>query len=359
MEMVSIMLNPYPYPYDYILETSTNCNLFCKCCARRFTDMTYEDMPISVAKKIVDKLPWARIFRIGVQGEPLLNPKNYDIMRYMDKMHKTVTITTNGTMLTDDKIVKDLPCNVKMLYISVDAGSPETYKEYRGWDFNKWKEGVINVRKLRPEIGIQINYLLFKWNLNDVRNIIDFCAQWKCALSSTFPVIFTEDIAKEHDAYWLGNLDKIIEGNLRYAHFMGVRYLCSTGVPEWRKCTLPLEQPLIGIQGDVYTDFFIYQPRNYDKSKPIIWNEWFRDQYKEVPQHEYLMGNIIEQEWKDIWNGKYVAFLENLEKLNNMKINSNDFPKMYKEYPEKYKDRQHCGEWDYCRICGRRWGYSY
>jgi len=322
--------------------------------------MTHEPMSLRDVKRIVKKLPWSRIFRIGVQGEPLIYPENFDIMEYMRKLHKMCTITTNGTMLTDDKIVKSIPSNVKVMYISVDAGSPEVYKEYRGWRFDKWKEGVINLRRLRPEIQVQINYLLFKGNLTDVPKMLEFCSEHGLSLSSTFPVIFMEEISRQHDAFWLENLPNIIHHNLKYAKFLGVPYLCSTGRLRWRRCVIPWVQPLIGIQGDVYVDFFIYQLRNYDRNGPVIWREYFRDKYKEVPQHEYIMGNILEDDWRTIWNNSYTPFLLKLDSLNNMKISSKMFSKMYEEYPVKYdQDNPRCSGWEYCKICGRRWGYSY
>jgi len=354
--MESILLNMYPYPTDYILETSTNCNLNCNFCARQFTDMKYKDMEVKIAKKIIDKLPWARIFRIGVQGEPLLNPKNLEIIEYLNKKHTVASITTNATTLTP-KMIKKLPLNVRVIYASVDAGSQEVYSIYRGWNFNQWRKNIVNLRKLRPDIQVQINYLLFKKNITDVPKMIDFCKKYGCSLSSTFPVIFSEGFSKEHDAYWLDGLSQLIERNRRYAILLGVNYICSTGNLEWRRCMLPWSQPLIGIQGDVYTDFFIYQPRNYNKNKPIVWEEWYKDSYKEVPQHEYIMGNIIDKSWKEIWNGRYVPFLKKLEQLNSMNIPNTKFKELYDKYPTKYSKAKEL--WDYCKICGRRWGYSY
>jgi len=344
----------FPYPVDYIIETATHCNYNCAFCARQFTDMTYEPMKLQQFKKVIHKLPWCRIVRIGVQGEPLIYQGNFDIMKYLCKLNKVVTITTNASVLTK-KIIDKLPSCVKQIYASVDASTQEVYDIYReGGDIEKWYEGVKLLRKLRPDIGVQINYLLFKSNLYDIPRMIDFCAKYRMSLSSTFPVIFTEKFSKEHDAYWLGNeLSEIIQSNLKYAKIRGVPYICSSGNIEWRQCTLPWQQPLIGIQGDVYTDFFIYQPRNYDKSKPIIWREYFKDEYNEVPQHEYIMGNIFEQDWKTIWKKGYLPFLNNLIKINSLPYTRSDFFRV-KEEADQLNNK-----WDFCKICGRRWGFSY
>lgn len=353
------MKNPYNIPTDFVIETNTNCNLNCAFCARQFTDMKHEPTSLSDFKKLLKNIPSCNIVRLGVQGEPLLYQGNFEIMQYLREIGMQFSITTNATVLTD-KVQKKIPRNCVCIYASVDAGSQEVYSVYRdNANFNTWKENVINLRKKRPHMYIQVNYLLFKRNLYDIPKMIDFCAKYNLALSSTFPVIFRKEFAKEHDAFWLDNLNEIITLNRKYAQVRGVRYLCSSGNIEWRRCDLPWKQPLIGIQGDVYSDFFIYQPRNYDKSKPIVWEEWYRDTYKEVPQHEYIMGNIYEDNFKDIWDN-YTPFLYKLAKFNDMKIKSSDFKKLYDNYPTQYsQDNPKCTDWNYCNICGRRWGYSY
>ena len=351
-----LSIEPYGEEEVYNLETRTNNfiaeGFITHNCARQFTDMTYEPMKLTDFKKIMKKLPWCRLVRIGVQGEPLIYPGNFDIMKYLCKIHNIVTITTNASVLTK-KIIDKIPSCVKTIYASVDASTPEVYSTYReGGDIEKWYEGVKLLRKLRPEINVQINYLLFKNNLYDIPRMIDFCAKYKMSLSSTFPVIFTEEFSKEHDAFWLSNLSQVIEYNRKYAQTRRVPYICSTGKIEWRRCDLPWNQPLIGIQGDVYTDFFIYQPRNYDRNKPIIWREYFKEEYNEVPQHQYIMGNIFDQDWKSIWKKKYIPFLNNLVKINSLQYTSKDFFRVKEETDTS-------NIWDFCKICGRRWGFSY
>jgi len=184
--------------------------------------------------------------------------------------------------------------------------------------------------------------------------MLEFCSRIKARLSCTFPAIFREDTAKEHDAYWINNLSKIIVSHRKYASFLGVPFRCSDGRLEYRQCDIPYRQPLIGIQGDVYTDFFIYQIRKYDSSKPIIWNEWFKDRSKEVPQHQYIMGNILEQSWKTIWNKGYAPFLKELRKHNNCSIPLSNFDNIYTK-----SDWSKDPKWSFCQYCGRRWGFSY
>ena len=353
MEMESILLNKYPSPTDFVIETSTQCNLKCAFCARQFTDMKYEPWTLKQFETVINKLkPYVNIVRLGVQGEPLLNDLNFEFMKFLEKEHIMFSLTTNGLFL-NEKAINKFPSNLAVIYDSVDAGSQEIYNIYRDKaDFKTWKDNVITFRKLKPNIPLQVNYLLFKKNLYDIPKMIDFCANYGLLLSSTFPVIFTEKFAKEHDAFWLSNLSEIIKINTNYARARRVSYLCSSGNLEWRKCVLPWQQPLIGVQGDVYTDFFIYQPRNYEKGKPIIWQEWFRNEYKDVPQDQYIMGNILEENWKVIWNN-YSPFLKYLDKLNNMRYTSKDFRNL-RDTTNQFENK-----WDYCKICGRRWGFSY
>lgn len=347
------MLNPLPYPTDFVVETSTNCNLKCVFCARNFTSMDTKPLNINDCAYILRKLPFANIFRLGVQGEPFLNETNFQFADLLTKFWRTISFTTNGQFLNEDTIKKFSP-GVKIIYDSVDAGSQEVYDIYRDHaDFNRWKEGAKLLKKLRPDMGLQINYLLMKENLDDVTKMIDFCGEIGASLSSTFPTIFREDVAKNHQAYWREDLFEKIKSNSEYACEKNVPYLCSSGKLEWRQCWLPIQQPLIGIQGDVYPCFLAYQHRIYEREKPLYWKEWYKDSYKEVPQHEYIMGNIFEQSWGEIWNNGYAPFLS---KFIGMNYETHD-PSEFHEIRDKIDGK--ADRWDFCRICGRRWGFSY
>jgi len=288
------------------------------------------------------------------QGESLFNDNEFKVMNYLKKMHKTVDITTNALAMADPKVVKNIPTNTKIIYASVDAGSQAVYDIYRGGNFDTWKQGIANLRTLRPEIPVQVNYLLFQHNLTDIPKMLDFCSRMKCRMSCTFPIIFKKDVSLKHDAYWLSNLTNLIQKYKQYAAFIGVQFLCSSGNIGYRPCVLPWRQPMIGIYGDIYSDFFIYQIRKYCKEYPILWEEWYKDKYKEVPQHQYIMGNILEQSWKSIWNKGYTPFLKELNKQNTTPIPLSNFNNIYTK-----SDWSIDPKWSFCLYCGRRWGFSY
>jgi len=315
--------------------------------------MKCDDMPLEDVKTIIEKLPWSRHISIGGQGEPLISPHEFDVMNYLKGMNKTIDITTNGSPLANDNVCMSVPDNIKAMFISVDAGTQEAYSIYRKANFNIWKNAVLNWRKLRPEVFTQINYLIFQHNIQDIPLMLDFCKGIGARLSCTFPAIFREDVSEAESVWWLQNVPQLIDKYKKYAEFIGVPFITSSGRFEYRKCMTPFYQPIIGIQGDVYTDFYIYQIRKYDKNQPIIWTEWFRDNCKEVPQHEYRMGNLLEQSWAEIWNEGYGPFFIKLDLMNNNPVDSRRFMEAYLGTDAKKE------KWNHCYQCGRRWGFAY
>ena len=80
------------------------------------------------------------------------------------------------------------------------------------------------------------------------------------------------------------------------------------------------------------------------------WNSWYLGEPNEVPQHEYAMGNLYEQEFIEMWNSdKWIRLREKLYYLNRVGTGKT-YEQVKKENKKDYDNFSHC------EICHARWG---
>jgi len=87
--------------------------------------------------------------RISGYGEPLMNKKMVDMIEYSCRIGVKTSLITNGLLLNQDRCRRLIASGIESIEISVDAHTPELYKQIRiGGDFDKL---CANFRMLRNE----------------------------------------------------------------------------------------------------------------------------------------------------------------------------------------------------------------
>ncbi|MFQ5524633.1 MAG: radical SAM/SPASM domain-containing protein [Thermoanaerobaculia bacterium] len=112
-------------------------------------------------------------------GEPFMM-KNFDeLMDIFGDRGKFLEITTNGQILTDKNIEKLLGRNID-LYISLDAGTPETYAKVRN---DRFDDILVNLRRLIRAKGgsgqlprINLVFMPMKVNVHELEDFVKICA---------------------------------------------------------------------------------------------------------------------------------------------------------------------------------------
>lgn len=105
-------------------------------------------------------------------GDPFVHPKTVDMVEYIKKKfpHVIVYASTNGLLLTEEKIKRLVAAPIDEITFSVDGPDHETYVKYRRMgDFGKvfgiMKRFVEERNKTGREVPfINWRYILFKWN---------------------------------------------------------------------------------------------------------------------------------------------------------------------------------------------------
>ena len=138
------------FPTHLFIESTSACNLKCKMCPRTDGDTLIGNMDFGLFKKIVDeaKQYGPRSFCLHLFGEPLLAPKIIEMIKYIKEADSknTILLTTNGTLLTEEKARDLVRYQVDKIAISFTSPNPETYLEKTGVD--RLKEVERNIEKL-------------------------------------------------------------------------------------------------------------------------------------------------------------------------------------------------------------------
>ena len=132
------------------IEVTTRCNFNCVFCSGRH--MEQRDMDFETVKKAIDMFPHLKDIVLQGEGEPLLNPSFFDMATYAKNAGLNVITITNGSLLTDENIMKLLESKIDVVYISIEAPDSELYKSIRrGGDYNKLVSNLQRFVQLRNE----------------------------------------------------------------------------------------------------------------------------------------------------------------------------------------------------------------
>jgi MoaA/NifB/PqqE/SkfB family radical SAM enzyme len=124
-----------PAPDELYLEVTNRCNLRCRTCpqffgmAEPFHDLSWERF-----LAITEQLPRLRRVVLHGIGEPLLNPDLGRMIRHLKGRGAYVLFNSNGLLLRGAKAHALAASGLDELRVSIDGGTPETYRTVRGVD---------------------------------------------------------------------------------------------------------------------------------------------------------------------------------------------------------------------------------
>lgn len=153
------------YPLLVDLELSSRCNLKCPMCPtvtdefidKRVKPFKRGAMDFVLATKIIDEVAGkAYALRLSWVGEPLLNPKFVEIVRYAkQKGIREISFLTNGTKLRPDYFKKVAEAGVDWITISVD-GMGDTYNRIRApLRFDETIEKIRAIKRYKEKHGLE------------------------------------------------------------------------------------------------------------------------------------------------------------------------------------------------------------
>jgi len=154
-------------PMTISVEPTTACNLRCPECPsglRAFTRPT-GNLKEDFFRDTIDELYKQLVYLIFYfQGEPYINPKFLDMVKYAnDKGIYTIT-STNGHFLNDENSRKTIESGLDRMIISVDGTTQEVYENYRKeGKLENVLAGARNIVKWKKKLNSSTPHVIFQF----------------------------------------------------------------------------------------------------------------------------------------------------------------------------------------------------
>ncbi len=165
---------PLRTPYVIYIDPCDTCNFHCKFCPsgnlelmKKTRGRGHGPMDFEVYKGIIDSLMEfpepVRVIRLYKEGEPLLNPRFADMVRYAKRSPKVLRVdtTTNASLLTPQRSLQIIDAGLDRLNISVEGVNSQQYWDFSGYtlDYHSFLDNIAFFYEHRGscEMNIKIN----------------------------------------------------------------------------------------------------------------------------------------------------------------------------------------------------------
>jgi radical SAM protein with 4Fe4S-binding SPASM domain len=280
-------------PASITVEPASLCNLSCPECpaGMKIIRRSQEEISFGTFRKIIDELHKdASYLLLYFQGEPFLHPELLKMISYSSSKKLFTVTSTNGHFIDVQNAEKLVESGLDMLVVSTDGTTQEVYEKYRkGGNLETVKQGIRNLVKAKKEKKsglpfIVLQFLVMKHNEHQMEEIV--------RVGNELGVDFTE--LKSAQFYNFENGHPMLPVNKHFSRY------AQAGDGKWKiksrfpnHCWRIWSSAVVTTSGDVV-------PCCFDK------------------EAQYIMGNIKEHSFKEIWNGeKYRNFRKQL--LNERK----------------------------------------
>ncbi|MCQ2252799.1 MAG: radical SAM protein [Bacteroidales bacterium] len=297
-------------PFRATLQTTDFCNLNCIMCQihsqrdrHRLQKMSRQQFDI-IAEKLFPYLIEVHPTNVG---EPLMSEWFDYLCDKAVEYGVLLDITTNGTLLTEQKISKILPnlLDIKISFDAMDKGIFERIR--RNADYEAVRRNLDMLLEMRGKSAcngsITLQMTLFDFNYNELPEVIRFAkAKGVDRVKGYHVHSYSSEIDKHSPFNNLEGFEQVRKYSIKLAEELGIALELSeppnatskpTGlVPQ--KCRLPWGECFIDSDGEVYS----------------------------CHTHGHRsMGNIYQLSMPEIWDGQYATFLR--KSLIDCSIRSN------------------------------------
>ena len=154
-------------PISIAIEPTTSCNLRCPECPSGLRSFSRETgmLEEKFFQKTIDEL-YEDIFYLTFyfQGEPYLNPKFLEMVKYASGKNIYTATSTNAHFLDDENAKRTVESGLDRLIISIDGTTQESYQSYRiGGDLQKVIEGTKNILKWKKQLRSKTPHVIFQF----------------------------------------------------------------------------------------------------------------------------------------------------------------------------------------------------
>ncbi len=174
-------------------EITRSCHLNCRHCraAARFGPYENELTTEEIFKTMDSIASFVKPIIILTGGEPMMRTDLNDIIRYGDKLGLRMVMSPCGKLLTEERARDLMDAGIKRISISIDGKTPESHDDFRGVKgaFKDAMKGIEAAKKAGLEF--QINTTITKYNIHELKDILDLAIQIGAVAFSPFLLVPT------------------------------------------------------------------------------------------------------------------------------------------------------------------------
>lgn len=279
--------NQISAPLKISMNLTKKCNLRCKQCFSDSGEILAQELTTEDMYKLFDDMNKYGTFFICLGGgEPLTRPDLLDILNYGNKKQLAISVVSNGLLLNKELIEKLNKVNLDTFWISLD-GLEENHEMLRGKTTFKRTLDSLDLLKKYYKGKTAIRISLNKFNVGEYKELIKIAEEYNINLIRFTPIISfgrakNEDLTINQQQYieFLNNIKKLkSKVEIVYPN-------------------KPTPQKIwVGTNGfgchcgkeAIWVD----EVGNY--SPCIFWGS------------KYILGNIKEKSYMDLWNESLIA----------------------------------------------------
>jgi len=163
------------FPIHPVWEITSSCNLHCAHCHASAGKPSAGELSTEEGKRLLEEMAGLDEFRMIVfsGGEPLVREDIWELLEYARWLRLSVTVATNGTLVTP-AVAKNLKrYGVANLAIGLDGGTAKTHDQIRGVSgaFDRVMAGIQATRE--AGMDLQLNITLMQQNYDELGLMLD------------------------------------------------------------------------------------------------------------------------------------------------------------------------------------------
>lgn len=182
------------YPPIVKFDTNTFCNLRCPLChpeGNRFGGVT----DWGQFETIMERLPLDFVFKVAlfINGEPLLQPRFYDMIEYLSERKVNTSISTNFHKFDEADAVRMVRSGLSHIMISVDGATQASYEKYRvGGDLKRVLQNIQVLMDTKARLKsatplVEVETICFDHNMEEIGEISEIARRLKVDKFTTKP----------------------------------------------------------------------------------------------------------------------------------------------------------------------------
>lgn len=175
-------------PIYMTLGITSGCNYNCKHCGNNSTCVKETDLKKNEIYDLLDQMVDMKLLKINFTGgEPTTNPNLTDYIRYVKGKIPRITITTNGSLITEEKAKELKEAGLNMAKVSLD-GLSEFHNKFRNYEgaYEKAINAIKNFQKNGIEVRVQST--LTKYNKEDLLELMGILSDLGISHQTIVPV---------------------------------------------------------------------------------------------------------------------------------------------------------------------------